>query len=599
MATVFELKDKLESEIRAAVGDQSAPVVLNDPPANIDADWAVPCFPFAKKLGAAPPEIAKDLAEKLTGAELIGKAQAAGPYLNLSLNPAKFGQDAIAQVTKEKEKYGTWADKNQSVMIEFSSPNTNKPLHLGHVRNQTLGWLLSQVYQAAGYKVIKGVLFNDRGIHICKSMVAYQNWGEGATPESRGVKGDHLVGDFYVLFEQKFSAEYEKWANEQGFDSQNPPAGKTKEEFFNLPDSRLGEQTRECLQKWENNDKATRELWKKMNSWVLAGMQDTYAKFRIKFDVSDYESKTCLLGKDIVAEGVKKGVFHKNEDGSVVVDLEKWKLGEKVLVRANGTTLYITQDLGTAKRRHDEYDLSQLIYVVASEQNYHFQVLLKILELLGYDWAKGFSHFSYGMVNLPEGKMKSREGTVVDADDFLEDMEKMVLSKIKNSEADLKDEDKPALAYEIALGAINFYILWHSPHKNMIFDPKKSLSLEGDTGPYIQYAATRIKGILRKAGETDVKPNFELLKEPEERKLIKIIFEYPFVIEKSADTKNTLLIPAYTLGLSKAVTAFYQKHNVKDAQPALKATRVALLQAVLQVLENALNLMNIKVVDKM
>jgi len=599
MDTVIDLKNKIKSEILAALPENAGEVVFKDPPENIDADWALPCFPFAKKMKKSPPEISVELAQNLAESDLVAKAEAAGPYLNITIKPEIMGQVIISQVLQEKEKYGTWSASDKNVMIEFSSPNTNKPLHLGHVRNQTLGWLLSQIYGAAGYKAIKTVLFNDRGIHICKSMVAYQNWGEGKTPESEGVKGDHLVGDYYVLFDRKFTEEYQNWAEAEGFDPQKPPTGKSKEEFFNLPDSKIGTQVRKCLEKWEAGDKETLALWKKMRDWVLDGVKSTYKDYGIEFDVTNYESQTSLLGQEIVDEGLKKGVFTKESDSSVQIDLEKWKLGKKVLVRANGTKLYITQDLGTAKKRHDEYDLSELIYVVASEQNYHFRVLLKILELLGYDWAQGFRHFSYGMVNLPEGKMKSREGTVVDADDFLADMDKMVLDKIKNSDIDIPAKEKAIVAHEIALGAINFYILLHLPHKDMIFDPKKSLSLTGDSGPYIQYAATRIKGILRKSGSVKSEVDFTVLGNMEERALLRKLFDYPFVIKKSAETQNTLLIPTYALDLAKRVTAFYQKHNVKDAEPKIKAARVALLKAALQVITNSLDLMNIKVVERM
>ncbi len=598
--TVQKLRDQVRADVHDALKlPADVPVEIQAPPAHVAADISIPCFRFAKPVKRDSKSLATALASFLAAKDYVGTAEAAGPFVNVTLDSAFFAKLVIEQVMSEGPAYGQASKTSERVMVEYSSPNTNKPLHLGHVRNNTLGWSLIQLLRAAGFDVVAAILVNDRGIHICKSMVAYQKFGDGKTPQSENQKGDHFVGNYYVMFEKHFHAEYISWAKQQGFDPKQPPEGKEKEKFFNLPDSEFGTAARTMLRQWEAGVPAVRELWQQMNEWVLSGFRETYLAYGVGFDKWYYESKTSGLGRDIVAKGIERGIFTHDTDGSVQVDLKD--LGKKALLRADGTALYTTQDIGTAVLKQEEFSLARSIYVVAEEQNHHFQCLFKIMEMLGYPWAKGLYHFSYGMVSLPEGRMKSREGKVVDADDLLKDIEQMVLEKIGQREESLPEAEAKQIAHQVAIGAINFYILLVTPRIGMTFDPAKSLNLQGDTGPYIQYTVTRIGSILAKITTEDSNPvlDYGKLDSGEEKALLRTIADFPHTVITAATHYDTALIPRYVLGLSKLVNTFYHKHSVVRSEPALQAARVGLLKATLITMTNALKLLSIPVPDKM
>lgn len=613
MKTIQQLQQALVDDVRQALSElpDNAPIVITDPPKGVTADKALPCFPYAKALRQDPKKIAGELAEALGKQDFIDIAKAAGPYVNVTFSPQLFAQIVIDQVLKDEDKYGYSPDRGENVMVEYISPNTNKPLHLGHVRNGVLGMALVRLFEAAGYMTIPALLLNDRGIHICKSMVAYQCWGNGDTPESVGEKGDHFVAKFYVRFEKENQAAYAVWATEHGFDPDDPPEGKGRNEFFNSSDFELGVATREMLRKFEAGDSDVLSLWEKMNGWVVEGFKKTFTAYGFEFRKWYLESDTCKLGRDIVAKGLKKRLFYKHTDGSIRVDRTKLSFPlrkgddgtdrelDKVLLRADGTSLYTTQDLGTAQLKESEYGLTQSIYDVAVEQDHHFKYLFAILKMLGYSWADTLYHFSYGMVHLPEGRMKSREGTVVDADNLLADMADEVRKKLAEREDPITGKEADEIAHGVALGAITFYILLATPGKDMTFNPKKSLSFQGDTGPYLQYAVTRIKSILRGVSDVSTDIDYSLLTMPEEQALIRFIAEFPSKISPAAKKYATANIPYYTLGLAKAFTAFYRACPVQKAEPAVQAARVALLKATLQTLTNCLYLMNIPVLDRM
>jgi arginyl-tRNA synthetase len=455
----------------------------------------------------------------------------------------------------------------KKIIVEFSCPNTNKPLHLGHLRNDALGESVSRILLALGAEVQKVNLINNRGVHICKSMLAYQRFGNHETPESRGMKSDHFVGEYYVKFAQ--------WAKE------DPSAEQLAQEM---------------LKKWEDGDEEIIKLWKTMNTWAIDGVKKTYDATGISFDRYYYESDTYLLGRDTILKGLEDGVFYKDEEGTVWVDLEPYGLDKKVLLRRDGTSLYITQDIGTAIHRHEDYPFESLVYVVASEQQYHFKVLFKALELLGFAWAKNLYHLSYGMVNLPEGKMKSREGTVVDADDLLEQL--MTLSKDEILEKERQDhlEDLDKTSWAIALGALHYYLLHTTPTKDMVFNPKESLSFTGDTGPYLQYTGARIESMLRKLGEKQ--PKYEDLKSQElkedlEWELTKLMGEFSNVLESAGKEYNPAILTGYLYELTKTFSRYYHDVQILNGEEQAKASRVLLSMSVRNVLRKGLELLNI------
>jgi arginyl-tRNA synthetase len=545
-------------------------------------------FPFLKQTKKSPEQSATLIGEFLIGncAEIADFNVIKG-FLNLVLSDDYW--ITVFNSELNKLEFGVLPAKGEKVMVEYSSPNTNKPLHLGHVRNNLLGFSVAEILKAAGYDVIKANLVNDRGIHICKSMLAWQQFGNGETPESSGLKGDHLVGKYYVIFDKKYKKEVEILVAE----------GKSEEEAKKQAPSILAAQ--QMLLKWEAGDNEVIELWKTMNSWVYAGFEQTYKALGVNFDQFYYESDTYLLGKDIVEEGLEKQVFFKKPDGSVWIDLTADGLDEKLVRRADGTSVYMTQDLGTAQLKYDDYKMQQSIYVVGNEQDYHFKVLFLILEKLGKSWAKGLYHLSYGMVDLPSGKMKSREGTVVDADDLIAEMKQTAkekteaLGKVDNFEAQEKDK----LFEMIGMGALKYFLLKVEPKKRLLFDPKESIDFQGNTGPFIQYTHARIKSVLSKAAQkTDYKLP-ESLKESE-LELIQLMMKYPETLSAAADTHNPAAIANYAYDLAKAYNKFYQTESIlKVEEEDLKQFRLKLSDLTATTLKKAMALLGIEVPERM
>ena len=579
-------------------------VVLQIPPKPELGDLAFPLFAFAKAFSKAPNILAQELSADINALsdKPDGEAFAAGPYMNVRLNMDKMVSDLYLKIVKEATEYGrTDILDGKNVMIEFSCPNTNKPLHLGHVRNDCIGQSMSQILKAGGAEVLKVNLINNRGVHICKSMLAYQKFGKGETPESSGIKGDHLVGNYYVRFAQwekevldKDTAAFEA----QGL-SHDDAVAKAKAE--NEPDL----EAQAMLRDWENGVPEVIELWKKMNQWTLEGVDETYRNTGISFDKYYYESDTYKLGKDKVLEGYEKGVFQKSEDGAIYIDNSDIGLDRKILLRKDGTSIYITQDIGTAINRHEDWPFDSLVYVVASEQQYHFKVLFHVLDKLGYSWAKDLHHLSYGMVFLPEGKMKSREGTVVDADDLIASLTEMAREEIieKGREGELDDVDKTA--HDIALGALNYYILQFDPNKDFVFNPKESLSFNGNTGPYLQYMGARISSMLRKYDEIradyDVIPfDPSILNLEDERELIKTIGAFPETVTRACRQYDPSVICAYLYDMSKRFSRWYHDHQILTAETeSLVKARVCLCEMVLQTMKNAFDLVGIPFLEKM
>ncbi|MFC1697923.1 arginine--tRNA ligase [Nanoarchaeota archaeon] len=538
------------------------------PPSPYMGDYAFPCFALSKELKKNPAEIAKELAETIQPNEIVKEIRSLGPFLNFFLNKQKVAEDIIKKILNKKEKFGR-AEGKGTYLIEYPGPNTNKPLHLGHVRNMVLGSSLIKIFDNIGKKVIPINIVNDRGVHICKSMLAYKKWGGDDTPEKSNMKSDFFVGKYYVLYSQK--------------EKENPD---------------LDKEIKEMLVLWEKGDPETIKLWKKMNKWALDGFNETYKTFDVKPDKEYFESDTYKLGREIVIEGLKKGLFEKDENGAVVIDLTKEGYDKKVLLRPNGTTVYMTQDIYLAKLRYEDYKFDKMIYVVATEQNYHFNVLFKILEKLEYPFADKCYHFAYGMVNLTTGKMKSREGNVVDADTIVNEVVDLARKETKERHPEISEKDLEKRAKMIAMAAIRFYLIKFDAIKDFTFDPKESISFEGETGPYVQYAHARICSILRKAGEFKV-GNFELLKSKEAGKLIILLGNYKKIVQKAADDYKPHIIARYLIELAQTFNEFYVKCPIVKEEDELKNARLSLISAIKQVIANGLSLLSIDAPDEM
>ena len=580
-----------ENGINEEINPES--IIAENPPNPEMGDIGFPMFSYAKLIKKGPPQIAQIVAAKLTSiiSEQGIKTEAQGPYLNIKMDRAKEASSVLKDFFSNLNEadsnfnYGrTGTMKGRKVMVEFSSPNTNKPLHLGHLRNDALGESISRIIQACGAQVRKVCIINDRGIHICKSMLAYKENGQGKTPVSEGVKSDRFVGDYYVYFSNILKKETEKLIK----------TGMNKEEAEAASPSIRKAQ--EMLRAWEAGDSETVELWKKMNKWSIDGMKKTYERTGVSFDKYYFESETYMLGKDEVLKGLEKGIFYRQEDGAVAVDLSVEKLDKKILLRSDGTSIYITQDFGTAINRREDWPFDQMIYVVGSDQQYHFKVLFVLLDKLGYSWAKNLRHLSYGMVNLPEGKMKSREGTVVDADDLINSLRDMALAEIREKGREEEVGDPNEVAEKIALGALHYFLLQTSPVKDMLFDPKESLSFTGNTGPYLQYMGARISSMLRKNEESGNKKNkseinYSLLVSDIEWDVIKIIANYPFVINDAALNLDPSCVAGYLYDLSKAFSRFYHECPILNCEDlSLSKARLELSRAVMLVLKDAFHL---------
>lgn len=554
-------------------------LTIQVPPKPELGDIAFPLFSYAKVLRMAPNKIAaalKDNIESLSD-KPEGDLILAGPYLNVKIDVIALADVLYKNIKENGSEFGKNKQYDgKKIMIEFSCPNTNKPLHLGHMRNDSLGMSVSSILMANGADVQRVNLINNRGVHICKSMLAYQKFGNGETPESTGMKGDHLVGKYYVKFAQ--------WEKE---------------------DDTAVDQAKAMLVKWEQGDEEVLKLWNTMNGWTLDGLAESYKKTGVSFDKYYYESETYKLGKDKVLKGLEEGVFYKEEDGSVWIDLEDINLDKKVVLRKDGTSLYMTQDIGTAISRHDDYPFDSLIYVVASEQQYHFKVLFHILKSLGYTWAKELYHLSYGMVNLPDGKMKSREGTVVDADELFDSLASIAKKEIQDKERENQVDGLDKTAEAIALSALNYYLLQVSPTKDMVFDSKKSISFNGNTGPYLQYMGARISSMVRMFEEqkdeyASIEFDSKYLTQPEERELIKSIALYPEIVEKAGKDFDPSVICSYLYDLTKLFSKWYHDNKILKAEDKnVVVARMGLSSLVLQTIKNAFPLVGVTFLESM
>ena len=560
-------------------------------------------FPFLRMSKKGPEQTAQEIGEYLQANEpSVAAFNVIKGFLNLTIASSAW-IELLNGIHADKQ-YGIVAatDNSPLVMIEYSSPNTNKPLHLGHVRNNLLGNALANIVAANGNKVVKTNIVNDRGIHICKSMLAWQKYGNGETPESSGKKGDHLIGDYYVSFDKHYKAEVKELMAKFQSEGMNEEEAKAKAEA----ESPLMKEAREMLVKWEANDPEVRALWKKMNDWVYAGFDETYRMMGVTFDKIYYESNTYLEGKEKVMEGLEKGFFYRKEDGSVWADLTGEGLDHKLLLRADGTSVYMTQDIGTAKLRFADYPIDKMIYVVGNEQNYHFQVLSILLDKLGFEWGKGLVHFSYGMVELPEGKMKSREGTVVDADDLMAEM--IDTAKETSNELGKLDgltkEEADNIARIVGLGALKYFILKVDARKNMTFNPKESIDFNGNTGPFIQYTYARIQSVLRKAKEAGIEIPAQLpagieLSEKEEG-LIQMVADFAAIVKQAGEDYSPSIIANYTYDLVKAYNQFYHDFSIlREENEAVKVFRLALSENVAKVVRLGMGLLGIEVPDRM
>ena len=596
MSIIQSLQQATAQAVQALYGQMPTPEQLQfqKTRSEFEGQWTLVAFPLLKISRKNPEATAQEIGAYLQEhCSLVEGIQIVKGFLNLSIAPAAWVEDFNAIRSDKTFGHKQATADAPFVMVEYSSPNTNKPLHLGHVRNNLLGYSIARILEASGNRVFKTNIVNDRGIHICKSMLAWQRWGNGATPESTGKKGDHLIGDFYVLFDKHYKAELTALMNE----------GKTKEEAEAA--SPLMADARAMLRRWEDGDEEIRSLWSTMNSWVYAGFDETYKRMGVSFDEIYYESETYLLGKEEVLRGLKEGKFVQDPDGSVWADFTDEGLDRKILLRSDGTSVYITQDIGTAKMRFDKHPIDKMVYVVGNEQEYHFKVLSLLLDRLGYAFGKGLVHFSYGMVELPDGKMKSREGTVVDADDL---MDEMVATARAIAEEQGKGKDMPAeeaaeVARRVGLGSLKYFILKVDPRKNMTFNPKESIDFNGNTGSFIQYTYARIRSLLRKAEELGIAlpATFAgLTISTKEQELIAKVAEYADVVEEAARTYSPAVIANYVYDLVKEYNQFYHEFSIlKEENEELRAFRLALSEVVARTIAAGFSLLGIEMPERM
>ena len=589
------LEQQLSQLVKAAVKSlydieaTDAQIQLQKTRPEFEGNITLVVFPFVKLARKAPAQVAAEIGEELVKSELVAKYNAVQGFLNLSIDDV-FWVKQLEAIDADAN-YGQQPDRNQLMMVEYSSPNTNKPLHLGHVRNNLLGYSIAKIQEANGWKVVKTNIVNDRGIHICKSMLAWLKFGNGETPETSGKKGDHLIGDYYVRFDKEYKAQIAELM------------AKGLDEETAKKEAPLILEAHEMLRKWEANDPEVRALWAKMNSWVYAGFDETYKRMGVSFDKIYYESNTYLEGKSEVEKGLASGQFYRREDGSVWADLTKDGLDEKLLLRSDGTSVYMTQDIGTAKLRFQDYPIDKMVYVVGNEQEYHFKVLSILLDRLGFPFGKELVHFSYGMVELPNGKMKSREGTVVDADDL---MDKMVedakeISKDKvNTLQGITEDEANEIARKVGLGALKYFILKVDPRKNMLFNPAESIDFNGNTGPFIQYTYARIQSVLRKAESRDHVITESRNLEEKELNLIQRLCEYPSIVRTAGDDFSPAVICNYAYALACDFNSFYHDLSIlNEPDEAKKALRLLLAKNVAKVLNSAMALLGIEMPERM
>ena len=585
---------KVQEAVKNLYGVEITPaqVQFQKTRAEFEGDITLVVFPFVKAAKKAPAQVAQEVGEALVG-ELVEQYNAVQGFLNLSIAQSYWLEQL--QGIAAADNYGQLSrgqEEKPLMMVEYSSPNTNKPLHLGHVRNNLLGYSIAKIQEANGWNVVKTNIVNDRGIHICKSMLAWQKFGNGETPETSGKKGDHLIGDYYVRFDVEYKAQIKELM-----------AGGMDEETAKK-EAPLIKEAQAMLVKWEQNDPEVRALWQKMNEWVYAGFDETYAQMGVGFDKIYYESDTYLVGKGEVERGLAKGDFYRREDGSVWADLAQNGLDEKLLLRADGTSVYMTQDIGTAKLRFQDYPINKMVYVVGNEQEYHFKVLSILLDRLGFPFGKELVHFSYGMVELPNGKMKSREGTVVDADDLMAQMiaDAKEISKDKvNTLPDITEEEANEIARMVGLGALKYFILKVDPRKNMLFNPEESIDFNGNTGPFIQYTYARIQSVLRKAhGVQEFRSLGVQDLSEKELSLIQRLVDYPAAVRQAGDEFSPAVIANYAYALACDFNSFYHDHSIlNEADAEKRALRLLLSQTVAKVIKSAMALLGIEVPNRM
>lgn len=592
-STIKALVSRAIGELyQATVSDESVQVQITRK--DLEGDLTVVVFPYLKVSKKGPEQTGSEIGEFLKAhLSAVDSFNVVKGFLNLNLSHQFWIGELNKMVANVDHGFVKPADDSPLMMIEYSSPNTNKPLHLGHIRNNLLGFSLSRIAAVNGFRVVKTNIVNDRGIHICKSMLAWKKWGEGQTPDSTGIKGDHLVGDFYVKFDKEYKQEL----------AQLQAQGLNKDEAESQ--SQLMKEAREMLLLWEQNDPEVVGIWKMMNSWVYKGFDETYKALGVDFDKIYYESQTYTYGRDMVLDGLEKGVFYRKDDGSVRVDLSSDGLDEKVLLRSDGTSVYMTQDIGTAKLRFDDYAIDKMVYVVGNEQNYHFQVLSLVLDKLGFSWGKDLVHFSYGMVELPEGKMKSREGTVVDADDLVAEMINTAreMSKELGKLDGYSEQEAEAIYRMIALGALKYYMLKVDPRKTMTFNPRESIDFNGNTGPFIQYTYARIQSVFRKAVEKGMTHHEEVgdvALTDKENNLVRMLTSFPTVVSEAAQTYSPALVANYAYDLAKEFNQFYHDSPILfEENDDKRNLRLTLSKTVGQTLKNAMWLLGIEVPPRM
>ncbi len=590
------LEQQLAAQVKVVVKDlygieaDDKQIQLQKTRPEFEGNLTLVVFPFVKAARKTPAQVAQEIGERLVG-ELVERFNAVQGFLNMVI-AQDYWVHCLEKIAAD-ERYGLTpvTPESKLMMVEYSSPNTNKPLHLGHVRNNLLGWSIAQIQEANGWKVVKTNIVNDRGIHICKSMLAWLRYGNGETPESSGKKGDHLIGDYYVRFDKEYRKQIAELV-----------AGGMDEETAKK-EAPLMKEAQAMLLKWEQNDPEVRALWKKMNDWVYAGFDETYKMMGVSFDTIYYESNTYLEGKKEVERGEKEGLFYRREDNSVWADLTKDGLDEKLLLRSDGTSVYMTQDIGTAKLRFRDYPIDKMVYVVGNEQEYHFKVLSILLDRLGFPFGKELVHFSYGMVELPNGKMKSREGTVVDADELMaamiQDAKEVSKDKVLRLN-DITEEEQNEIARKVGLGALKYFILKVDPRKNMLFNPEESIDFNGNTGPFIQYTYARIRSVLRKAAEQEQAKTGKISLEEKEIELIQRITEFPNVIKQAGEEFSPAVICNYAYALAQAFNSFYHDYSIlNEPDEAKRAFRVQLSAVIARTIRQAMMLLGIEVPERM
>jgi len=615
MATLSYITSDIQAAVREKYGHELDvnDIILSPTKKEFEGDYTFVVFPLVKVLKFSPAQIAEELGQCIkANSRFVEDYNVVKGFLNLQLNQA-FWQQCFEELSDEK--FGQAGRNGKKMMVEFSSPNTNKPLHLGHIRNIFLGWSVAQIAETRGYEVVKTQVINDRGIAVCKSMMAWKLFSGGATPESQGMKGDHFVGDYYVKFDKALQKEYAEWQDSGEADAQYDARHKDEEsreaffkrfknDYFNLY-SPIGRETKEMLLKWEEGDEETVALWKKMNNWVYSGFDKTYEALGVHFDSINYESETYLLGKESVNKGLSDGIFYRQEDGSVWVDLEDVGMDKKILLRSDGTSVYMTQDIGTAQMRYEEHAMDSMVYVVGNEQDYHFKVLFEILKRLGEPYADRLYHLSYGMVDLPSGKMKSREGTVVDADDLIKEVidEARIASKERGAVSHLEAYKQEDIFRKIGLAALKYFIIKVNARKRMVFDPKESVDMQGTTGPYIQNAFVRIQSVLRKASQAeavDMEGSNIYIYNEAEKELISQMIGFPEVLDEALRQYDPSHIANYAYGLAKSFHRFYHDHVIYDPEnPDQSASRLELVKRISLIIEKAMSTLGIEMPDYM